>query len=322
MAQETEQTFQLVMRAVAEERRPDAAMFLSGCFSLPLVSTRNIVASAPIALLADLDRGQAEAIVSELRPALPADVLLDIVPDGGADVARLRWPRPPRVYGRDVDDFAASEDLHDIKCPVCGGMIRIVKDAAGLKASAVHPGENREPARARSDTIFAPAPVPSGGAADDDPLFAGIRPLATANADYASLRSLQAGDTGFWMDNKGFFSGGMSGRETAPPAPSASPVPPVPPVPGETSHSRRFRSSAGLAAFMKPGVFAVVVARSRDPQVVKMIAEIMGLPEAEARDKCLSLSLPIARGVSLDEAQSLLARLTNLGARARIVRPA
>lgn len=111
------------------------------------------------------------------------------------------------------------------------------------------------------------------------------------------------------MDNKGFFT-----------PPDAGAPPPA--LPAETSHSKRARPAAGLAAFMKPGVFSVVVSRSRDPQVVKMIAEIMGVPEAEARDKCLCPALSPVRGISLDEAQSLLARFRNLGAKARIVRPA
>ncbi len=293
MPQETEQTVQIVMGAVAEERQPDAAMFLSGCFSLPPASTRSIAASGPIALLADLDRRQAEAVVAELRPALPPGVDLAIEPDGTGDVARLQWPRPPRIYGKDIDDYAGSEDLHEVKCPLCGGMLRIVTDASGIRVSSIHDRD-----RARGDTVFVPH-----DARDEPALFSDISPLATANADYASLRSLQAGDTGFWMDNQGQ-------------------IPVEPPVPGGTSNSRRFRSSAGIAAFMKPGAFSVVASRTRDPQVVKMVSEITGLPEAEAREKCLALSLTVARGISLDEAQSLLARLATLSARARIVRPA
>lgn len=301
MSDQTEETFQIVMEKVAEENQADAAMFLSGCFSLPLASTRSIAASAPIALLTDLERAQADAIVAELQPSLPEGAGLRVSPSGDTNIARLQWPRPPRIYGRDVEDFAAAEEPHDIKCPICGGMLRITRNGEAVRAAT--PAE-----RARSDTIFRPAPVPAN---DKDPLFSGVKPLASANANYASIRSLQAGDTGFWMDNKGVF---------APPPPSRDPA--ASSVPGETSHSKRTRSSAGLAAFMKPGVFAIVVGRTRDAQVVKMIAEIMGIPDAEARDKCLNLALTVARDISLDEAQSLLARLRNLGARARIVRPA
>jgi ribosomal protein L7/L12 len=304
---DAEESFQIVLRRVAEERQPEAALFLSGCLSLPLASSRNIAASAPITLLADLRKGQAEAILAEFRPALPADMVIDIGPSGEAGVSRLQWPRPPRVYGKDVADFVPSpgvDGVHDIKCPVCGGMLRVVNEGGALRASPV----SAISGRARSEAaVSAAAP-----ADDNDPLFSGIKPLAASSADYASLRSLQAGDTGFWMDNKGLFSPGGQ-----PAAASASPVPG-----GGTSHSRRARASAGLAAFMKPGVFAVVSGRSRDPQVVKMIAEIMGIPEGEARDKCLAPSLAVARDIALDEAQSLLARLRNLGAKARIVRPA
>lgn len=303
MTHDPEETFQIVMRKVPEPDQPDAAMFLSGCFSLPPASTRNIAASAPIALLADLGKGQAEAIVAELRPALPAGVHLEILPADDT-LARLQWPRPPRIYGKDADDFTPppAEEPHDIKCPLCGGMLHIVNENGELKVE-----------RQRSDTGVTPAPAPAN---DKDPLFSGIKPLATANTKYASLRSLQAGDTGFWMDNKTLFPTGSGPLPLNPPPARNAPVP------GETSHSRRMRPAAGLAAFMKPGAFSIVVARTRDPQAVKMIAEIMGISEPEARDKCLALSLTPARAISLDEAQSLLARLQNLGARARIVKPA
>lgn len=310
MERGTGETFQIVMREVAEEHRSGAAMFLSGCFSLPPASGRNIAASAPVALLAELERGQAEAIVAELRPALPGGVALEIRSSGDAgdtEVSRLQWPRPPRIYGKDIIDFAeAAESSHEAKCPVCGGMLRIVTDGGAVRIAPL--AERARPGGGDTAVMTAPAPAPAD---DRDPLFSGIAPLAAANGNYPSLRSLQAGDTGFWMDNKGIFSAAAQ-------SPDASPLP----VPGDTSHSRRARAAGGLAAFMKPGVFAVVASRSRDAQVVKMVAEIMGVSEPEARDRCLALSLTVARGISLDEAQSLLARLRNLGARARIVRPA
>jgi ribosomal protein L7/L12 len=72
---------------------------------------------------------------------------------------------------------------------------------------------------------------------------------------------------------------------------------------------------------MKPGAFAVVVGRTRDNQAVKMISEIMGISEREARDRCMHLGICVARDISLDEAQNLLSRFKSLGAKARIVKP-
>ena len=72
---------------------------------------------------------------------------------------------------------------------------------------------------------------------------------------------------------------------------------------------------------MTPGAFSLVVSRTKGPQAVKIIAEILGVSETEAREKCLGLGLCVARDISLDEAQNLLTRFRSLGAKARIVKP-
>lgn len=308
MSEAASEKYQLVLEKVADEKQPETALFLSGCFSLPPASTRGIAASGPIALISDLMKGQAEAILGELLPSVPDGVTMRVVREGERSrVSRLQWPRPPRIYGSSVDEFVPSGDAgpHEIKCPFCGGAIRITPDFQ----VALLPEKRRN-----TDTLFRPAPT-TPAFDDRDPLFSGVKPLATATGKFASLRSLQAGDTGFWMDHartafdphtqdEPTRSGTAHGR-------------------GGTSGAKKSggKPSAGLAAFMKPGHYALVVGRTRDSQTVKMIAEIMGVSEAEARDKGLNLSLCVARDISLDEAQNLLARFRNLGAKARIVKP-
>ncbi len=306
MAEDAADTVQIVLGSVPDQVQPAAALFLSGCFSLPPASTRAIASSGPIALLAGLDPGQADAILAELAPSLPQNVELSVRPGGEATVSRLQWPRPPRIYGKDIEDFLPrEEEARDVKCPICGGALRLAPDGALVKAPFTGHTERR-PGDAAARRAAA--------AGDSDPLFSGVKPLGPANTRYASLQSLQAGDTGFWMTNREGIR-----REAAAFPPAASAQPPA--AAGESSHTRRARPAAGLAAFMKPGVFAVVLGRTRDAQIVHMIAEIMGIPEPEARDRCLNLSLTVAREIALDEAQNLLARLRNLGAKARIVKP-
>ena len=81
------------------------------------------------------------------------------------------------------------------------------------------------------------------------------------------------------------------------------------------------KRASGLAAFMKPGPFALLLARTRDVQAIKMTAEIMGISESEARDRCLELGLCVAKGIGLEEARTLMTRYRGVGARARIARP-
>ncbi len=305
--------YQIVMEKVPEDKQPEAALYLSGCFSLPPASTKGIAASGPIALLSDLEKSQAEAIMDELSASLPPDVTLRIAgPEDKTRISRLQWPRPPRIYGSSIDEYLHTADSQDFACPHCGEAIRVIQDGGSLKVKALtadgEKDKTRKFDRRRSDTAVQPAPTQ----ADKDPLFSGIKPLDPDTSKYASIRSLQAGDTGFWMDySHNIFS------------------PPAPPDTkevnrhGGTSNAKKStgKISAGLAAFMKTGAYALVVGRTKDTQAVKMIAEILGISEAEARDRALNLSLCVARDISLGEAQNLLARFRNLGAKARIVRP-
>lgn len=309
--------FQIVMEKVAEDRQPDAAMYLSGCFSLPPASTKGMAASGPIALLSDLGEAQAEAIVKELAASAPAGVVLRVAgPDEKNKVSRLQWPRPPRIYGSKLDEFVPREapvqKSKEIVCPHCGERIELTQDADGVRAVAAgdekSDTDGKAAARRGGETAFYRAPTP----ADKDPLFSGVKPLNAETVKYASMRSLQAGDTGFWMDySQNVFS-------PPPPPEEGKPV-----RHGGTSTAKKStgKISAGLAAFMKSGSYAVVVGRTRDSQTVKMIAEIMGISENEARERALDLGLCVARDISLDEAQTLLTRFRNLGTKARIVRP-
>lgn len=293
--------YQIVLEKIPYDKQAETSLYLSGCFNLPPATTRGIVASGPIALISDLSRDQAEAIVLELEESLPEGVTLRIARAGETSrISRLQWPRAPRVYGRDVREFTKQRESHTLACPLCGGAIRVSRDADGGFTASVPSGSER--VRVPGASRRAPA------AEDSDPLFSGIKPLATDTANFASVRSLEAGDSGFWS---------LPGQNVFEPAGKPSAI-------GKGAH-RAAREHAkapnGLAAFMKPGAFAVVVGRTKDPQVVKMIADILGDDEETARTKCLNLGLCVVRGVALDEAQNLIARFRNLGARARIVKP-
>ena len=312
MAEEPKSTFQIILDKVEEDKQPDAALFLSGCFSLPPSSTPGIVSSAPIAMLTDLTKRQAEAIMGEFALSLPDGVRLRVVKsDDPGKVSRLQWPRPPKIYGRDVADFDSESDGHIIKCPICGGVIRVFRDANGQIVADVPTGSERRTLSSRR--------VVSEN--DKDPIFSGVKPLAPSTTNLASLDHLRAGDTGFWRNHtQEFFD---QGGPTPPSAYEAPSQPEKRHEGGDSTHGKRstVKLDSGLAAFMKRGAFAVVVGRTKDPQAVKMVAEIMGISPDEARDRCLNLGLCVARDIALDEAQSLLARFKGAGAKARIVKP-
>lgn len=298
--------YQIILEKVPEEARPAAALFLSGCFSLPPSSTRDIAASSPIALISDMTKRQAEAVLAELSPTQPEGVSLKLVPErAAAKISRLQWPRPPRIYGSDLAAFVGGRSRHDLKCPICGGCVRVtVEDDGEARIAALdEPGD-----KSGGDTAAMPPGEPT-------PLFSGVKPLGFDSSHYASLRSLEAGDTGFWTDS----------HESIYERPPANQLPePEKRSGSESTHGGKkssFRGTAGLAAFMKSGAYAVVLGRTRDNQAVKMVADIMGISVDEAREKCLNLGLCVARDISLDEAQTLLARFQGVGARARIVKP-
>ncbi len=313
-----EDHYQIILGKVPEDLQPGVALFLSGCFSLPPAATKGISASGPIALLNGLTRKQAAAILKELRATLPEGVELAVSDEKDSTrISRLQWPRPPRIYGRDLAEFIPREVNTDIACPLCGGKLKLSRGEDGnIKA---------EPADS-SQTKIMPKP-PADAESDKDPLFSGVKPMAVDTSTYASLRSLKAGVTGFWTDlTENLFSPpSLGASRQAPRMPQTSLAleddAPAPANGEPPSHMSRRKSTSGLAAFMKQGAFAVVVSRTRDSQVVKMIAEIMGISEDEARERSQNLGLCVARDISLDEAQNLLARFRNLGAKARVVKP-
>lgn len=318
MAEAEEEHYQIILGKVPDDLQPGVALFLSGCFSLPPAATKGISASGPIALLNGLTRKQAEAILKELRGTLPEGAELSVSDEKDSTrISRLQWPRPPRIYGRDLAEFITREVNADIACPLCGGKLKLSRQEDGTIRA--------DPADA-SHTRIIPQPQPDAES-DKDPLFSGVKPMAVDTSTYASLRSLKAGDTGFWTDlTENLFTPSLGASRQAPRMPQTSLAleddSPAATAGGEpSSHASRRKLASGLAAFMKQGAFSVVVSRTRDSQVVKMIAEIMGISEDEARERSQNLGLCVARDISLDEAQNLLARFRNIGAKARIVKP-
>lgn len=306
---------EIILDPVDAERQPAAALFLSGCFSLPPAATRRIVAAAPIAILSGLSAPQAEGVLKELGASLPEGVNLRAANAGEtADAGRLEWPNPPQIHGRDLEEFGRTPHQAVAPCPSCGKMLKITYDAGdGVKLGL---------SGISGKTIL--IPNPASAASDKDPLFSGFKPLAEGVGNLASLRSLQAGDSSFWMEaRQNFFPR---------PAPEAPADWRDAPLRGrsdaeardkreESASSSSYLRTGGLASFMKQGLYSVVLSRTRDPQTIKMLSEIMGVEERDAQQLASSRSLCVARNIALDEAQTLLARFRSLGANARIVKP-
>ena len=285
----------LLLEKIPEERQEEAALFLSGCFSLPPASSRSIAASGPIVLLSGLDEARGQAILLELSGTLPNGVGLRLARESEiTQTSRLHWPRPPRLYGRDLKEFSDEPASADLPCPICAGMLRVFRN--GRKFGLAKAG----PPIPADDAVAAGV----AQASDKDPLFSGVKPLAGASADFPSVRALQAGDTGFWLEHGNLFSQ------------------PPEPLNGQKERGKAAsQSKAGLSAYMKPGAFAVVLARTRENQAIKIVADIMGIGEDAARVKCQSLGLCVARGISLSEAQGLKARFNSVGVMSRITKP-
>lgn len=298
------ESYQIVLDPVAEELQQAVALFLSGCFSLPPASTRRIAASAPIAILSDLDGFQAETVLTELEASLPDGASIRVVKEGDdQNASSLAWPKPPQIFGRPLDDFKLSVSEDEVPCPCCGKMLKITKGPDGgiiLK----HPKEKKT----SNNTVM--IPNPDSEDADKDPLFSGFKPLSSDSVGFAAFKSLKAGDTGFWGETRSHL---VPEPYEPPPEPEKKP--------SAKGSNPTGKTTTGLAAYMKPGVFAVILSRSKDPFVVQKVAETMGISEAEAREKCLQLSLCVARDISLDDAKTLGGTLKSLGGRVRIAKP-
>ncbi|MDR2392338.1 MAG: hypothetical protein LBE84_11760 [Planctomycetota bacterium] len=253
------ETRQIVLSAIQEERRHNAALFLSACFSLPICASRDIAASSPVMLLSELSTKQAEAVMIELLASAPEGVILENVRTGETSgINQLQWPQSPRIFGRDLAEFDAIRLQSTTNCPHCGGRIRVTELDRILRVEAADSPFMNTAAAKRNETIE--RLQGNNGIAPGDPALLGSQPP----------------------------NGGLSGR----------------------------------FAFMKRGAFAVMLGRTKDVQVIRIVSEIMGIPENEAREKCQTPGLCVAKDISLAEAQSLLARFKNIGVKVRIAKPA
>jgi hypothetical protein len=255
----------IVLEAVPDAFRKEAAGFLAGCFSLSPSVAMNIAASSPIAVLSGLSAACAAAILAEIGPAVPGGVSLRIGEDGDdGGLSQLQWPRPPHVFGRKLSEFADPAKSREADCPLCGGRIRLVEKGDDFRLEASGAEEKN------GQSAYALIGEDGG------------RPAAeTERLPYR-----------------------YAGRRE-----------------GDGALSKPAGAPSGLAAYMKPGAFAVVVGKTREVQAIKLAAETMGLTQEEAWDSCQELGLCVVEGVSLAEAKSLKARFSNLGVRVRIARP-
>ena len=297
-------TYNIVIGHMPLEIQAEVALALSASMLLPGNAAQRIVANAPIAILSDLSRLQAESIKTELLKSMPPGTDLVVAPDKSEEkISRLEWPQPPRINEKSLTDFLRINFDHDLICPNCQEKLYLkTDDDKGLSLVKVECDLSQAPT---SD--FDKADDRLG--ADDDPLFAGLVDFGPI-ADLKAVQALNAGDTGFWM---GFDSRNLPAAESNRMTFSE--------VEEKASASGTIRGASGLTTFMRPGPYAVVINGSQDIDVIRFTADLLGISENEAREKCLKHSLCVAKNIAREEAQSLLARLRSLKAEARIFRP-
>lgn len=300
---EQDERFLVVLDPVPAEALDTVAGALATAMTLPVNMAKRIVSSCPIALLTRLRRGRAERLRNVLASAFAGNASVRVAPDQPDSLtSRLEWPLPPSIAGLRIDEYPEDDlNLGKLACPSCGIGLDYLENGAGG-----HP----ELRVATTDNETIPIPVVGGGgdttllpSSDLDPLFSGLKPL-DSTANLQAVKDLRAGKTGFWKIDWGD---------------RLSPVTDQPPMSRENGHASTTRS--GLAAYLPGGPFAVIINRSTDINVARLVAEVGGLPEDEAREKCLQPIFCVARDIAKAEAQTLLTRFEALHAKGRIVRP-
>ncbi len=130
--------YTVVLKSIAQGDYIQVAEALKSVLGLQEQVVGQIVSSLPIALFEGLAEGQARAIVQAMAPVEGAGAALEIASGPGGGYARMSWPEPPTIAGRDIDSFASAGVSGSIRCPVCGAALVLMPAGAGAPAPAAH----------------------------------------------------------------------------------------------------------------------------------------------------------------------------------------
>lgn len=136
--------YTIVLKSIAQGKYVQVAQALRSVLGLKEQAAGQIVSSVPLALFEGLERAQANAILEAMAPLQQAGAALGVTPQPGRAYARMSWPEPPSVAGRDLASFTSKQPPAGLRCPVCGAELALVP--AGSPAPAQHAAAPAQPA--------------------------------------------------------------------------------------------------------------------------------------------------------------------------------
>ena len=94
--------YTVVLKSIAQGKYIEVARALQSVLGLKEQAAGQIVSSLPLVLFGGLTDHQARAITKAMAPVEQAGAKLDLTPLPGRAYARMKWPEPPTVAGRDM----------------------------------------------------------------------------------------------------------------------------------------------------------------------------------------------------------------------------
>ena len=124
----------VVLKSITKGKYVQVAEALKAILGLQEQVSGRIVSSLPIVLFEGLEETQACAVAYAMLPVEEAGATLEVDPEGASGLARMSWPDPPTISGRDLESFASPQAFTALRCPACG--TELVLMPAGAPAEA------------------------------------------------------------------------------------------------------------------------------------------------------------------------------------------
>jgi ribosomal protein L7/L12 len=323
-------TYSLILRACPEGSRDPVAQLLGRAFSLKDSTCVSIASSTPIVLLTDLSKDEAAALGLVLVGLEHKGATVEITHQDVSELPKIDWPKRPMVFKRDIGEFAADFAALSLTAPGANRSYTLQE----LLLVRLDPQTRPSGQAARPSTEFKGASLPEVTPFSNQVLSAPTptpvpahtpAPRASAPAAAASSGDTDAAarlnelfpeeDSGFMPNNDDITSildRLLPDEEQGKAQPGSGPV-------GQGSGSGRMPVAAAPSGF---SVFLAKIAdEARRAKAVPLIAELSGLSNEEADALSKKVIIPVAKGVTKEEAEAAKQRFAKIGILARVKGP-
>ena len=336
----------VVLKSIAKGKYIEVAAALRSILSLQEQVAGRIVSSMPLVLFGGIKEAQARAVVQAMAPVGRAGGTLEIDPRGGGGYARMSWPEPPTIGGRDLESFASPQSSAALRCPVCGAELVLMPAGAPAEPAATVDsgaafeeelemlGEIDAGVRAPDvPKVPAASRVPAASEASAGPTSQTVvaMDLEDFEASFADQAEEELGRDDILQELGEAQGKPAAGAPSAQPkqAPAGAQAQPPSAWPKPTKRPgsapktpprvrRRRKTGSAPAPSTGTGSYSVFASRSNNPRFLELLADVQGITPQEAKKLVKRPVVQVMRDVSQKEAEAIRDRFIAERFQARI----